>query len=103
MHDKTFKDLASELDMPYTASCDWVDLFYDGEYRGTYLLSEKNSVGKTSVDITDMEDAYETVNEGYGKDMTTDTAANRFGAFMTRFLPRCLVRRIAGGMLAKLK
>lgn len=37
MHDKTFKDLASELDMPYTASCDWVDLFYDGEYRGTYL------------------------------------------------------------------
>lgn len=30
-------------------------------------------------------------------------AANRFGAFMTRFLPRCLVRRIAGGMLAKLK
>ncbi len=38
-----------------------------------------------------------------GRVVVLDGAANRFGAFMTRFLPRCLVRRIAGGMLAKLK
>lgn len=37
-----------------------------------------------------------------GRVVVLDGAANRFGAFMTRFLPRCLVRRIAGGMLAKL-
>lgn len=33
MHDKLFKDLAAALDMPYTASCDWVNLYYDGEYN----------------------------------------------------------------------
>ena len=38
-----------------------------------------------------------------GRVVVLDGAANRFGAFRTRFLPRCLVRRIAGGMLAKLK
>ena len=38
-----------------------------------------------------------------GRVVVLDGATSRFGAFMTRFLPRCLVRRIAGGMLAKLK
>ena len=93
MHDKTFKDLASELGMPYIASCDWVDLFYDGEYRGTYLISEKNSVGKTSVDITDMEDAYEAINEGYGEDMTTATATASAPSISTPWVLRS--RRIS--------
>ena len=79
MHDKLIKDLAAELGLAYTASCDWVNLYYDGEYRGVYLLSEKNSVGATSVAITDMEQAYEQINEGYGTDMTTDLAENSYG------------------------
>ena len=69
MHDKFFKDLAAELGMDYVASCDWVNVYYDGEYRGVYLLSEKNSVGSAGVDITDMEDAYSGLNENYGTDM----------------------------------
>ena len=79
MHDKLIKDLAAELGLAYTASCDWVNLYYDGEYRGIYLLSEKNSVGETSVAITDMEQAYEQLNEGYGTNMTTAQAENRYG------------------------
>ena len=79
MHDKMVKDLAAELGLPYTASCDWVNLYYDGVYRGIYLLSEKNSVGATSVAITDMEQAYEQLNEGYGTDMTTALAENSYG------------------------
>lgn len=79
MHDKMVKDLAAELGLPYTASCDWVNLYYDGVYRGIYLLSEKNSVGETSVAITDMEQAYEQLNEGYGTDMTTALAENSYG------------------------
>lgn len=79
MHDKLIKDLAAELGLAYTASCDWVNLYYDGEYRGVYLLSEKNSVGATSVAITDMEQAYEQLNEGYGTDMTTALAENSYG------------------------
>lgn len=78
MHDKMVKDLAAELGMDYTASCDWVNLYYDGEYRGVYLLSEKNSVGETSVAITDMEQAYEQLNEGYGTDMSTARAENSY-------------------------
>lgn len=79
MHDKMVKDLAAELGLAYTASCDWVNLYYDGEYRGVYLLSEKNSVGATSVAITDMEQAYEQLNTGYGTDMTTALAENSYG------------------------
>lgn len=79
MHDKLIKDLAAELGLAYTASCDWVNLYYDGEYRGVYLLSEKNSVGETSVAITDMEQAYERLNTGYGTDMTTALAKNSYG------------------------
>ena len=78
LHDKFFKDLAADLGM-YSADCDWVDLYYDGEYRGTYLLSEKNSIGETSVDITDLESEYEKVNEGYGDNAEVKTAENAYG------------------------
>lgn len=78
MHDKLIKDLAAKMGMPYVASCDWVDLYYDGEYRGIYLLSEKNSVNKTSVNITDMEDAYGTENEDYGDNPKTSEGVNAY-------------------------
>ena len=78
LHDKFFKDLAADLGM-YSADCDWVDLYYDGEYRGTYLLSEKNSIGETGVDITDLESEYEKVNEGYGDNAEVKTAENAYG------------------------
>lgn len=79
MHDKLFKDLAAELGMPYVASCGWVNLYYDGEYRGVYLLSEKNSVGSTGVDIADMEEAYKAVNSNYGDDMLIAEGQNIYG------------------------
>ena len=79
MHDKLIKDLAAELGMAYTASCDWVNLYYDGEYRGVYLLSEKNSVGTAGVAITDMEAAYKKLNSKYGTNMKTATATNAYG------------------------
>lgn len=79
MHDKLIKDLAAELGLDYTASCDWVNLYYDGEYRGVYLLSEKNSVGTAGVAITDMEAAYKKLNSKYGTNMKTATATNAYG------------------------
>ena len=78
MHDKLFKDMAASLQMPYTASCNWVNLYYDGEYRGVYLLSEKNTVKSTGVAITDMEDAYKKQNSSYGKDMQTSSGKNAY-------------------------
>lgn len=79
MHDKFFKDLATQMEMDYTAQTGWVNLYYDGEYRGLYELSEKNSVGGTSVDITDLEEAYEALNPSYGEDMNTATGTNAYG------------------------
>ncbi|MBP3484812.1 MAG: CotH kinase family protein [Oscillospiraceae bacterium] len=78
LHDKLFKDLAADLGM-YSADCDWVDLYYDGEYRGTYLLSEKNSIGETGVDITDLESEYKKANDGYGDNAEVKTAENAYG------------------------
>ena len=69
MHDKLVKDLAAQFGLAYTPNCGWVELYYDGEYRGLYLLSEKNSIGKTSVDILDLEKVYEDLNRDYGTDM----------------------------------
>lgn len=79
IHDKLFKDLAAKLGMAYTASCDWINLYYDGEYRGVYLLGEKNSVESAGVDITDMEETYEELNDNYGDDAVITTGINVYG------------------------
>lgn len=102
MHDKLFKDLAAELGLAYTPSCDWVDLYYDGEYRGVYLLSEKNEISASSVSITDMEKAYRDIFEEYGTAVTTDTAENKYGiSFLyTKGLPA--LADITGGYLLEL-
>ena len=102
MHDKMVKDLAAELGLAYTASCDWVNLYCDGVYRGIYLLSEKNSVGETSVAITDMEQAYEQLNEGYGTDMTTALAENSYGQQYQYTKDLTEPENITGGYLIEL-
>lgn len=79
MHDKLVKDLAAQLGMSYTASCGWVNLYYDGEYRGVYLLSEKNDISKTSVNINDLEKQYELLNKDYGTGMVTAEGKNSVG------------------------
>ncbi len=102
MRDKMFKDLAKSLGMPYAASSDWVDLYYDGVYRGTYLVSEKNSVNKTGVDITDMEDAYKERNSGYGENASTATAENKYGQTYQYTTGLTEPENITGGYLLEL-
>lgn len=102
MHDKLFKDLAAELGMPYVASSDWVNLYYDGEYRGVYLLSEKNSVGSTGVDISDMEAAYEEVNPNYGDDMVIAEGENTYRQKFLYTENLTELEKTAGGWLIEL-
>ncbi len=102
MHDKMVKDLAAELGLPYTASCDWVNLYYDGVYRGIYLLSEKNAVGTTSVDITDMEEVYKALNDSYGTAMTTALAENAYGQQYQYTMALVEPENITGGYLIEL-
>ena len=48
----------------YAVDCRHVDLYINGEYRGLYLLCEKIEISGQSVQITDMQDAYEVLNPG---------------------------------------
>lgn len=102
MHDKLFKDMAAALGMPYTASCDWVNLYYDGEYRGVYLLSEKNAVKDTGINITDLEAAYKGQNPEYGTNMTTATGTNAYGESYTYTTGLTDPTDITGGYLLEL-
>lgn len=57
-----------------------VDLYYDGAYRGNYLLCEKVQIGPGRVDIYDLESKNESANTG--KDpakSATATGANKYG------------------------
>ncbi len=55
-------DLAAELGLDYSPHSRPVDRYYDGEYRGSYLLSEKTEVGENRVEVRDLEAAYEEAN-----------------------------------------
>ena len=57
-------NLARYMGSLATPSCQPCDFYYNGEYRGSYLLTEKVKVEKYGVDISDLDDANESANEG---------------------------------------
>ncbi len=59
-------ELARRAGMENVTGLEWTELYIDGEYRGLYQLSEKVEVGKTRVDITNLEkkNGYEYDNSG---------------------------------------
>lgn len=63
IHNTLVARLAKDLGLPYTIDCEPVDLYYDGEYRGAYLITDKVEVGKTGVDIQDLDGLVEDLNE----------------------------------------
>ena len=65
LSDQMWKDVGVAVNAPYTARAEHVDLYFDGEYRGSYTLSEKNQINGNRIDITDMEEAYENCNPNY--------------------------------------
>ena len=102
IHDKLFKDLASQMGMEGSPDCNWVDLYYDGEYRGTYLLSEKASIGKTTVNISDMEDAYSEVNDAYGEAPSINEAKNAYSGLYKYTENLTEPENITGGYLLEI-
>ncbi len=63
IHNSLVVTLAKDLGIPYTVDAESIDLYYDGEYRGSYLLTDKVEVGKTGVDIQDLDGLIEELNE----------------------------------------
>ena len=66
LHNTLTFALGEALGLPYTPRSQPVDLYYDGEYRGTYFLSEKTEVGPGRVAIRDLEEAIEAANPDVG-------------------------------------
>lgn len=52
-------EVAQALGLSFTPQSDFVDLYYDGEYRGTYQLSEKVEVNGGRFDIAELENESE--------------------------------------------
>lgn len=65
LHSSVAFNLAAELGLA-TVDVRPIDLYYDGEYRGSYLLAEKIEIKPGRVDIFDLEEAIENANLGTG-------------------------------------
>ena len=82
LHNRISYDLARELGQADAPHSQPVDLYYDGEYRGQYLLAEKVEVNPGRVDITDYDDVLKTMNESIGVDVEAqpqEKGTNRYG------------------------
>lgn len=55
MNTKVVMDIATELGLQYTPQCKWIDIYFNGEYAGNYLLCESVSVGEGRVEISDLQ------------------------------------------------
>ena len=50
---KLVYDMAENMDMDYVCDMEYVDLWIEGEYRGTFLLGEKVEPGSSRLDLSD--------------------------------------------------
>lgn len=60
-------DLAGMLGLAHT-DCTWVNVYYNGEYRGLYLLTESIRIDENRVDTFDWEEFSEDIAEKYSSD-----------------------------------
>lgn len=70
-------NVGRELGLTDTPECRSVDLYYDGDYRGTYLLTEKVEVGKGRVNIDEIEN--DSTNGTPIEDHGTAQKTNNYG------------------------
>lgn len=55
MRNKIFLDMSKDCGLPGALSCEWVDLYVNGEYQGLYLLSEKVDIAAGRLEIGDLD------------------------------------------------
>ncbi len=85
LRNRTVYDLSVAMGMEPGIESRPVNLFYDGEYRGTYLLCEKVEINSGRVDIEDLEEAIEDANPDIDDfdSLPTATATTANGATYT--------------------
>lgn len=104
LRNRTVYDLSVAMGMEPGIQCRPVNLFYDGEYRGTYLLCEKVEIKSGRVDIEDMEETIEETNpdiEDFDS-LPTATATTSNGATYIYCPDLKSPENITGGFLLEL-
>lgn len=104
IHNSLSYDLAAELDLAYSPHSAPVDLYYDGEYRGSYLLCEKTEVGEGRVNVADLEGAFEDANPDVEDfdDLATQTGKNAYGNLYQYVTGLTTPEDFSGGYLLEL-
>lgn len=86
LHDRITLDLAKELGDETASNSEYVNLYYDGEYRGLYLLCEKTEIGSGRIDELDYDDIIEELFERAGRsDLETLSAGESQNAYGNAF------------------
>lgn len=70
---KTSFDLSSKLGASYTPDSQFVDLWIEGDYRGTYEVTDKVEIGSTRVDIDDATGVISELDTAFYKTETYET------------------------------
>lgn len=63
IRNKLVYDFGNEAKMAFSPDCDIVDVYLNGGYAGSYLLTERVGVGEGRVDIFNLEEATEGLNK----------------------------------------
>lgn len=84
LRNKVAYDLAAKAGMAYSPECRWVDLYLNGEYAGVYLLSERNEIHESRVDLPETdsflvsrESAWRLISQNYPRVLLDSGAALR--------------------------
>lgn len=64
MNNKLAFDMASKAGFDYVPGAEYADVYFNGEYWGIYLITEKVEVDENRIDITDLKRKNEEANPG---------------------------------------
>ena len=96
-------NLGQSLTMDDNINLTYVDLYYDGEYRGNYMLSEKVEVDNGRASITDMEEKNGEANPDTNlEELPVATAVTKNGATYTYCEGMTSPEDITGGYLLEM-
>lgn len=80
LHNRIALDLGLELGLGETSHSEHIDLYYDGEYRGAYLLCEKVELGEGRIEEMDSDKLLEPLQKNQSPDdLPVATAQNAYG------------------------
>lgn len=103
MNNSIALSLGKSMGMETSIENTHIDLYYDGQYRGSYILSEKVEVGKGRVNITDLEELNKKENDGTDiEELPIGTSATENGAFFTYCENMKSPEDISGGYLLEM-